>query len=69
MLPFGSKNKNPSVCAIIGSAVGGATGVFIGRYIDKQAAKMKKDLEGAADVERVGDDIKLTRDCKLEPIF
>ncbi|PLK42195.1 OmpA family protein [Emticicia sp. TH156] len=57
---IGSKSKNPAVYAIIGSAVGGAAGVFIGRYMDKQAAKMKKDLEGVAEVERVGEGIKLT---------
>ena len=57
---IGSKSKNPAVYAIIGSAVGGVAGVFIGKYMDKQAAKMKKDLEGVAEVERVGEGIKLT---------
>ncbi|WP_337042115.1 OmpA family protein [Emticicia sp. 17c] len=57
---IGSKSKNPAVYAIIGSAVGGTAGVFIGRYMDKQAAKMKKDLEGVAEVERVGEGIKVT---------
>ena len=57
---IGSKSKNPAVYAIIGSAVGGVAGVFIGKYMDKQAAKMKKDLEGVAEVERIGEGIKLT---------
>jgi len=57
---IGSKSKNPAVYAIIGSAVGGTAGVFIGRYMDKQAAKIKKDLEGVAEVERVGEGIKIT---------
>lgn len=57
---IGSKSKNPAVYAIIGSAVGGTAGVFIGKYMDKQAAKMKKDLEGVAEVERIGEGIKLT---------
>ncbi|RFS13443.1 OmpA family protein [Emticicia sp. C21] len=57
---IGSKSKNPAVYAIVGSAVGGVAGVFIGKYMDKQAAKMKKDMEGVAEVERVGEGIKLT---------
>src|SRR5690606_1962444 len=42
----------------IGAAVGGAGGAAIGRYMDKQA----KELEAieAAEVERVGEGIKLT---------
>ena len=57
---IGSKSKNPAVYAIVGSAVGGVAGVFIGKYMDKQAAKLKKDLEGVAEVERIGEGIKLT---------
>jgi outer membrane protein OmpA-like peptidoglycan-associated protein len=50
---------NTAVGAIIGAAVGGAAGYGIGRYMDKQAEELKKDLEGA-DVERVGEGIKIT---------
>jgi outer membrane protein OmpA-like peptidoglycan-associated protein len=57
---IGSKSKNPAVYAIIGSAVGGVAGTFIGRYMDKQAEKIKKDLDVLADVERVGEGIKIT---------
>lgn len=57
---IGSKSKNPAVYAIVGSAVGGVAGVFIGKYMDKQAAKMKKDLEDVAEVERIGEGIRLT---------
>lgn len=57
---IGSKSKNPAVYAIVGSAVGGVAGVFIGKYMDKQAAKLKKELEGVAEVERIGEGIKLT---------
>jgi len=57
---IGSKSKNPAVYAIIGSAVGGVAGTFIGRYMDKQAEKLKKDLDVLADVERVGEGIKIT---------
>jgi outer membrane protein OmpA-like peptidoglycan-associated protein len=57
---IGSKSKNPAVYAIIGSAIGGVAGTFIGRYMDKQAEKLKKDLDVLADVERVGEGIKIT---------
>ncbi|WP_239691525.1 OmpA family protein [Hymenobacter lapidarius] len=45
--------------AIIGAAVGGAGGALIGRRMDKQAAELRRDLEGAT-VERVGEGIKIT---------
>lgn len=45
--------------AIIGAAVGGTAGVLIGRKMDKQAAELRRDLEGAK-VERVGEGIKIT---------
>jgi outer membrane protein OmpA-like peptidoglycan-associated protein len=45
--------------AIIGAGVGGVAGGLIGRYMDKQAAEIKKDVEGAK-VERVGEGIKIT---------
>jgi hypothetical protein len=57
---IGSKSKNPAVYAIIGSAVGGVAGTFIGKYMDNQAEKLKKDLDVLADVERVGEGIKIT---------
>ena len=45
--------------AIIGAVVGGAAGTLIGRRMDKQAAELRRDLEGAK-VERVGEGIKIT---------
>ena len=45
--------------AIIGAVVGGAAGTLIGRKMDKQAAELRRDLEGAK-VERVGEGIKIT---------
>jgi outer membrane protein OmpA-like peptidoglycan-associated protein len=45
--------------AILGAAVGGAGGALIGRRMDKQAAELRRDLEGAT-VERVGEGIKIT---------
>ncbi len=50
---------NTIVGAIIGAAIGGAAGAFIGSYMDKQAAEMQRDLEGAK-VERIGEGIKIT---------
>ncbi|ALW85335.1 hypothetical protein AUC43_09650 [Hymenobacter sedentarius] len=45
--------------AIIGAAVGGTAGALIGRKMDKAAAELRRDLEGAK-VERVGEGIKIT---------
>jgi outer membrane protein OmpA-like peptidoglycan-associated protein len=45
--------------AILGRVVGGAGGALIGRKMDKQAAELRRDLEGAK-VERVGEGIKIT---------
>ncbi len=45
--------------AILGAVVGGGAGALIGRKMDKQAAELRRDLEGAT-VERVGEGIKIT---------
>ena len=55
----GHKAGNTAVGAIIGAAVGGTTGALIGRYMDKQAAEIRRDLKNAK-VERVGEGIKIT---------
>ena len=44
---------------LIGAVVGGAAGAYIGNYMDKQAAEIERDIEGAT-VERVGEGIKIT---------
>jgi outer membrane protein OmpA-like peptidoglycan-associated protein len=44
---------------LIGAAIGGAAGGFIGNYMDKQAAEIERDIEGAK-VERVGEGVKIT---------
>ncbi len=44
---------------LIGAVVGGAAGAYIGNYMDKQAAEIERDIEGAK-VERVGEGIKIT---------
>ena len=60
----GHQAGNTAVGAIIGAAVGGAAGAYIGNYMDKQAAEMERDLEGAK-IERVGEGIKITFDSGL----
>ena len=44
---------------LIGAAVGGVAGGFIGNYMDKQAAEIERDIQGAK-VERVDEGIKIT---------
>lgn len=55
---------NTLIGAIAGAAIGGAAGAYIGRQMDKQAAEMRRDLQGAK-VERVGEGIKITFDSGL----
>lgn len=61
---IGHRSDNTAVGAIIGATVGGAAGALIGRHMDKQAEELRKDLKGA-DVERVGEGIKITFDSGL----
>jgi len=61
---IGHQSDNTAVGAIIGATVGGATGALIGREMDKQAEELKRDLKGA-EVERVGEGIKITFDSGL----
>jgi outer membrane protein OmpA-like peptidoglycan-associated protein len=56
---IGKNEGHTAVGVLIGAAVGGAAGALIGRYMDKQAAELKKDLPNAT-VERVGEGIKVT---------
>lgn len=53
------KGNNTALGAIIGGVVGGTVGGVIGNRMDKQAQKIDEVLPGA-DVERVGEGIKLT---------
>ncbi len=61
---IGKQSGNTAVGAIIGAAVGGAAGAYIGNYMDKQAAEIERDLEGAK-IERIGEGIKITFDSGL----
>ena len=55
---------NTALGAIIGATVGGTAGALIGRRMDKQAEELRNDLEGA-NIERVGEGIKITFDSGL----
>ena len=50
--------------AIIGAVLGGAAGAIIGQQMDKQAADLEEDLEGA-EIERVGEGIQVTFDSGI----
>lgn len=50
--------------AIIGAAVGGTAGAIIGQRMDKKAKELDEELENA-EVERVGEGIKVTFDSGL----
>jgi outer membrane protein OmpA-like peptidoglycan-associated protein len=56
---IGKQAGNTAAGAIIGAMIGGAAGAYIGNYMDKQAAEIEKDIEGAK-VERIGEGIKIT---------
>jgi outer membrane protein OmpA-like peptidoglycan-associated protein len=56
---IGRAAGNTAVGVILGAAIGGAAGAYIGDYMDKQAAEIERDIEGAR-VERIGEGIKIT---------
>ncbi len=53
------KGKNAALGAVLGGVVGGVAGNVIGSKMDKQAKEIKETLPGA-EVERVGEGIKVT---------
>lgn len=61
---IGRAAGNTAAGAIIGAAVGGAAGAVIGNYMDRQAAEMERDIEGAR-IERIGEGIKITFDSGI----
>lgn len=61
---IGHAAGNTVAGVLIGAAVGGAAGALIGNYMDKQAAEIERDIEGAR-VERVGEGIKITFDSGI----
>jgi outer membrane protein OmpA-like peptidoglycan-associated protein len=61
---IGRQSGHTALGAIIGAAVGGTAGVLIGNEMDKRAAEMRQDMQGAT-IERVGEGIKITFDSGL----
>lgn len=61
---IGSGSDNTAQGAIIGAAIGGTAGALIGKYMDRQAEELEQDLEGA-EIERVGEGIKVTFDSGI----
>lgn len=53
------RGGNGALGAVLGGVIGGVAGNVIGRKMDKQAKEIKETLPGA-EVERVGDGIKIT---------
>ncbi|MCH7402193.1 OmpA family protein [Belliella kenyensis] len=61
---LGNKSGQAGKGAAIGAVVGGAAGAAIGIYMDKQAKKIEEQVKDA-EVERVGEAIKLTFDSGI----
>ncbi|MEK9502562.1 OmpA family protein [Gaopeijia maritima] len=57
-------DSNTAVGAILGAAIGGAAGAAIGSRMDNQAEELEDELPGA-EVERVGEGIKVTFDSGI----
>jgi outer membrane protein OmpA-like peptidoglycan-associated protein len=56
---IGAAAGNTAVGALLGAVIGGSAGAIIGGYMDRQAAEIERDIEGAQ-VQRVGEGIKIT---------
>lgn len=61
---IGNAEGNTTAGVLIGAAIGGSAGALIGNYMDQQAEEIREDIEGA-DVERVGEGIKITFDSGI----
>jgi outer membrane protein OmpA-like peptidoglycan-associated protein len=61
---IGSRSGSWGKGVIIGAVIGGAAGAVIGNYMDKQAAEINRNVEGAK-VERVGEGIRVVFDSGL----
>lgn len=61
---IGAQSDNTAKGAIIGAMIGGTAGALIGKYMDKQAEELDEELEGA-EIERVGEGIKITFDSGI----
>jgi len=61
---IGKTLGNTAAGAIAGAAVGGTVGAIIGRQMDKKAAELEKELEGA-EIQRVEEGIAVSFDSGL----
>ncbi len=61
---IGKQVGNTAAGAIIGAAIGGTAGAAIGNYMDRQARELRNELKNA-EVERVGEGIKITFDSGI----
>jgi outer membrane protein OmpA-like peptidoglycan-associated protein len=61
---IGHAAGNTAAGAILGAVIGGSAGAIIGGYMDRQAAEIERDIEGAR-VERIGEGIKITFDSGI----
>jgi len=62
---IGKNNNNTAGGVIIGAAVGGVAGGAIGKYMDKQKKELEEKMKETAEVERVGEGIKVTFDSGI----
>jgi len=60
----GQATDNTAEGAILGAVIGGAAGALIGQRMDRKANELDRELENA-EVERVGEGIKVTFDSGL----
>lgn len=61
---IGSRTGSWAKGALLGAVIGGAAGSLIGNYMDRQAAEIRRDVEGAQ-VERVGEGIRVVFDSGI----
>lgn len=61
---IGSASGNTATGVLVGAIIGGTAGAIIGDYMDRQAAEIEKDIEGAK-VERIAEGIKITFDSGI----
>lgn len=61
---IGSRTGSWAKGALLGAAIGGAAGSVIGNYMDRQAAEIRRDVQGAQ-VERVGEGIRVVFDSGI----
>ncbi|NTW68812.1 MAG: OmpA family protein [Chlorobiaceae bacterium] len=61
---IGSRSGSWAKGALIGAAIGGGSGALIGNYMDKQAAEIRNEVNGAQ-VTREGEGIRVTMDSGI----